>query len=190
MPPPCLRPSRAGVVAIDPRSSSPTMPGACPTEVCGAVQRLEGGDSLRVESDAGRAFEVMPPGEVLWDPVWAARPSMEPTRVARLSNGDRLDPGVPRPAWLGDRSRQAGATGPSPALLGAAAPHLPPLLLRDLTMRPKLPDHHAARLADDQVGGSMHYTNIIEHMPSLRPRQEHPPFVALPGRDRVAEAGP
>jgi len=37
------------------------------SETCGTAQRLPGGTTLITESDAGRAFEVTPEGEIVWE---------------------------------------------------------------------------------------------------------------------------
>jgi hypothetical protein len=37
------------------------------SEFCGAAQHLSNGNTLVTESDRGRAFEVTPEGEVVWE---------------------------------------------------------------------------------------------------------------------------
>lgn len=37
------------------------------TRSCGTAQRLPGGNTLIIESDNGRAFEVTPDGSIVWE---------------------------------------------------------------------------------------------------------------------------
>ncbi len=37
------------------------------SETCGTAERLPNGDTLITESDSGRAFEVTPRGEIVWE---------------------------------------------------------------------------------------------------------------------------
>lgn len=67
-----LRRGWSRAVALDPTTGRevaawPSEPDpAFHSEVCGALQRLPGGNLLLTESTAGRAFEVTPAGEVVW----------------------------------------------------------------------------------------------------------------------------
>jgi hypothetical protein len=61
---------RSKVVALDPRSGAISWTYASAdfySETCGVAQRLPNGNTLITESDAGRAFEVTPSGDVVWE---------------------------------------------------------------------------------------------------------------------------
>lgn len=62
------------------------------SKTCGTVQRLPGGNTLLVESDNGRAIEVTPEGEIVWEWLSPHRPSDEPDLVATLFDLTRLPP--------------------------------------------------------------------------------------------------
>jgi hypothetical protein len=51
---------------------------------CGTVQRLPNGNTVVTESEAGRAFEVTPAGEVVWRFDSPHRPPDRPELVATL----------------------------------------------------------------------------------------------------------
>lgn len=67
------------------------------SETCGTSQRLANGNTLVTETEHGRAFEVTPEGEIVWEFV---SPHRYGDRVARLFELIRLEPGVPFD-WLG-----------------------------------------------------------------------------------------
>lgn len=69
------------------------------TAFCGAARRLPNGNTLIVESDAGRAFEVTRGGEIVWELVQTERSAEQPDLVARLFDVERIAPGDPRLSW-------------------------------------------------------------------------------------------
>jgi hypothetical protein len=75
------------------------------SESHGAAQRLGNGDTLIVESNNGRAIEVTPQGEVVWEYVNPYRAGAKKELVATLLQVERLDPGMPMD-WA-DRSSGA-----------------------------------------------------------------------------------
>jgi hypothetical protein len=69
------------------------------SETCGSNQRLENGDTLITESDNGRAFEVTPRREVVWEYVNPHRAGPDGEFVATLFDVVRI-PESERPDWL------------------------------------------------------------------------------------------
>jgi hypothetical protein len=63
------------------------------TETCGSNQRLPNGNTLIVESDSGRAFEVTPGGQIVWEYYNPARAGDDGELIATLFDVVRLDPG-------------------------------------------------------------------------------------------------
>jgi hypothetical protein len=65
---------------------------------CGTCHRLSNGHTLIVETQAGRAIEVTPGGEIVWEFVVPHRTGPDGTRVAQLFDLERVD--LPQPiAW-------------------------------------------------------------------------------------------
>jgi outer membrane protein assembly factor BamB len=64
------------------------------TQMCGASHRLENGNTLITESDFGRAFEVTPDGEIVWEFVNPHRAGKRDNLIATLFDVVRLDPGL------------------------------------------------------------------------------------------------
>lgn len=69
------------------------------TQMCGANHRLENGNTLITESDFGRAFEVTPGGEIVWEFVNPHRAGKRDNLIATLFDVTRLDPDFPLD-WL------------------------------------------------------------------------------------------
>ena len=69
------------------------------SETCGAVQRLANGNTLIVETQFGRAFEVTRAGDKVWEFV---SPHRLGANVAQLFDLERIDPNAL--AWLPERS--------------------------------------------------------------------------------------
>jgi hypothetical protein len=65
------------------------------SRTCGTVQRLPGGNTLVVESDNGRAIEITPDGEIVWEWLSPYRASNDPQLVATLFDLTRL----PHSTW-------------------------------------------------------------------------------------------
>jgi hypothetical protein len=65
------------------------------SESHGVAQRLPNGDTLIVESNNGRAIEVTPQGEVVWEYVNPYRAGAKKELVATLLQVERLDPRMP-----------------------------------------------------------------------------------------------
>ncbi len=67
------RPHASTVFEFDPNTRSPvwayrgTEGDPFFSKSCGSAHRLQGGNTLITESDAGRAFEVTPAGEIVWE---------------------------------------------------------------------------------------------------------------------------
>lgn len=72
------------------------------TEMCGANQRLDNGNTLITESDYGRAFEVTPEGEIVWEYVSPERTGKNNHLIATLFEMERL-PADLTLDWLGGR---------------------------------------------------------------------------------------
>jgi len=69
------------------------------TETCGSGQRLPNGNTLITESDAGRAFEVTPEKQVVWEYVSPYRTGAQRELVATLFEIVRLEKDVAA-QWL------------------------------------------------------------------------------------------
>jgi len=69
------------------------------SRTCGTAQRLPNGDTLVTESDAGRAFEVTPAGEIVWEFWNPARSGAHREYIATLFELVRLPPDEPL-GWL------------------------------------------------------------------------------------------
>jgi hypothetical protein len=65
---------------------------------CGTCHRLPNGNTLIVETQAGRAIEVTPGGEIVWEFVVPHRTGPDGTRIAQLFDLVRVD-GLRPPAW-------------------------------------------------------------------------------------------
>ena len=64
------------------------------SESNGTAERLGNGNTLIVESNAGRAFEVTPAGETVWEYLNPFRAGEKKELVATLKQLSRLDPGL------------------------------------------------------------------------------------------------
>ena len=73
------------------------------SETCGTADRLANGNTLIVESDGGRAFEVTPEGETVWEFHNPHRAGPDGAYVATLFDLARHPPGYAS-AWLGAQS--------------------------------------------------------------------------------------
>ena len=62
------------------------------SQMCGAAQRLENGNTLITESDYGRAFEVSPEGDIVWEFVNPERAGKSGELIATLFELERVDP--------------------------------------------------------------------------------------------------
>jgi len=60
------------------------------SETCGAVQRLDGGNTLVTVTDAGYAFEITRQGEIVWEFVSPHRAESNPALVATLQEVERI----------------------------------------------------------------------------------------------------
>jgi hypothetical protein len=69
------------------------------SETCGSNQRLPGGNTLITETDYGRAFEVTPGGDIVWEYVNPHRAGPDDEFVASLFEVVRL-PVEFEPVWL------------------------------------------------------------------------------------------
>ena len=63
------------------------------TETCGSCQRLPNGNTLITESDNGRALELTPQGDVVWEFLNPMRAGDAGEYVATLFEVVRLSPG-------------------------------------------------------------------------------------------------
>lgn len=81
------------------------------SESSGAAQRLENGNTLIVESQFGRAFEVTPAGETVWEFV---SPHRVGSKVAQLFDLERLGPDFPIDWADGVSPAAAGGAGEAP----------------------------------------------------------------------------
>lgn len=61
------------------------------TDTCGSNRRLPNGNTLIVESDSGRAFEVTPDGRIVWEYFNPARAGKQDELIATLFDVVRLD---------------------------------------------------------------------------------------------------
>lgn len=66
---------------------------------CGSSQRLPNGNTLISESDAGRAFEITPDGEMVWEYINPHRAGEEGELIATLFEMVRFGPDLPLD-WL------------------------------------------------------------------------------------------
>ena len=73
------------------------------SETCGANQRLPNGNTLIVESDNGRAFEVTPDGTTVWEYVNPHRAGEHDELIAALLDVVRLPRDFPTD-WIPARS--------------------------------------------------------------------------------------
>jgi hypothetical protein len=71
------------------------------TEMCGAASRLPNGNTLITESDYGRAIEVTPDGDIVWEYLNPERAGEEDELIATIFEMKRL-PGDFGAGWLGD----------------------------------------------------------------------------------------
>ncbi|MEC7947306.1 MAG: arylsulfotransferase family protein [Myxococcota bacterium] len=89
------------------------------TEICGAVHQLDNGNLLITESQDGRAFELTPDKEIVWDYRWDEWSADDPGLVAMLFDVQRIAADHPGLSFLGgrglddqgSRSRQSTAPG-------------------------------------------------------------------------------
>ncbi len=65
------------------------------TQMCGANHRLPNGNTLIVESDYGRAFEVTEAGEIVWEFVNPERAGKKAELIGTLFDVQRIPPGFP-----------------------------------------------------------------------------------------------
>lgn len=65
------------------------------SETCGLAQRLEGGNTLITETDFGRAFEVTPEGQIVWEFYNPHRAGQDGRFIATLMEVERLPPDFP-----------------------------------------------------------------------------------------------
>lgn len=79
------------------------------TKCCGVNQRLANGDTLVAETDRGRAFEVTPDKQIVWEYLTPHRVGEEDELVARLFDVQRIDEAAVA-GWL-----ELGGTGTSAA---------------------------------------------------------------------------
>lgn len=80
---------------------------------CGTTYRLPNGNTLIVETEGGRAFEVTSTGETVWDFVNPNRAGEKHELVAQMFDLIRIDPALHR-SWLG--SATSSTWGPAPSL--------------------------------------------------------------------------
>jgi hypothetical protein len=96
---------KSRVIEIDPRrgdvewSFAGEPPGTFYSQMCGAAERLENGDTLATESDAGRAIEIAPDGDVVWEYMNPERAGEHGELVATLFEMTRLPEDFPLD-WL------------------------------------------------------------------------------------------
>jgi len=69
------------------------------SETCGTAQRLPNGNTLVTQSDSGRAFEVTPENEIVWEFVSPHRAGESDELIATLFELQRLPPDQPL-EWL------------------------------------------------------------------------------------------
>jgi len=70
------------------------------TKTCGAAQRLPNGNTLITESNRGRAFEVTPQKEIVWEYVNPERAGDNDEFIADLMDVTRLAPDDPALEWF------------------------------------------------------------------------------------------
>jgi arylsulfatase A-like enzyme len=96
---------RSSVLEIDPLTGElawiyqAAEPGEFFTFSCGSAQRLPNGNTLITESDAGRAFELTPDKEIIWEYVNPHRAGQNDELIATLFEVVRLPPAFPL-GWL------------------------------------------------------------------------------------------
>jgi hypothetical protein len=71
------------------------------SETCGSAQRLPGGNTLITESDNGRAFEITPEGEIVWEYLNPERAGEQGEFIATLPEVVRI-PTAQVASWLPD----------------------------------------------------------------------------------------
>jgi hypothetical protein len=109
-------PGKSAVLEFDPISGRPvweyrgTPESPFFSKTCGTAERLPNGNTLVTESDRGRAFEVTPAKEVVWEFVNPHRAGAEGEFIATLFELTRL-PASFRIDW----ARGAPAPAPAPA---------------------------------------------------------------------------
>jgi hypothetical protein len=92
------QPRRSRVLELDPLSGAEIwsyqeeQPGRFFSESCGSCQRLSNGNTLISESAAGRAFEVTPAGEIVWEFHNPFRGGQDGTLIAWVMEMIRLPP--------------------------------------------------------------------------------------------------
>ena len=100
---------RSQVVEFDPLTGTPVWSyGSAPTEsffsnTCGSCRRLPNGNTLITESQHGRAFEVTPDKQIVWEYLNPARAGEQNELIAVIFEMVRLGPDFPLD-WLGDHS--------------------------------------------------------------------------------------
>ena len=78
-------------------------------ETCGTSERLSNGNTLVSETDFGRAFEVTPGGEIVWEIYNPHRAATDDQFIASLPELIRLPPDLPSD-WI-DESRLSSRRG-------------------------------------------------------------------------------
>ena len=117
---------RSRILELDPASGETiTVHAGTPeepffTETCGTAQRLENGNTLITESENGRAFEIAPDGETVWEWISPYRAGRDRELIATLFELGRL-PAAYGEEWLAMESA---------ASRGSAFPLLCPRRLR------------------------------------------------------------
>ncbi len=104
-----LGPRRSRVVELNLRSEKPTDEIAWefprvkqepfPSKTCGTARRLANGNTLITESDAGRALETTPDGEIVWEFYNPHRAVKDESYIATLFELIRLPADFPV-AWI------------------------------------------------------------------------------------------
>ena len=103
-------PGRSSVTVLDPatRESVWRYDGSADrpfySRTCGAAERLPNGNTLITESDGGRAFEVTPEREIVWEFYNPQRAGDDDEYIATLFELVRLPSDFPI-AWIADRRR-------------------------------------------------------------------------------------
>jgi hypothetical protein len=81
------------------------------TKECGAAHRLPNGNTLIIESAAGRVFEVTPGGETAWEYFNPERAAEDETLIATVFDAVRLPGDFPLDWIAGTRAAAIEATG-------------------------------------------------------------------------------
>ncbi|MDP6937838.1 MAG: arylsulfotransferase family protein [Planctomycetota bacterium] len=103
----------SAILEIDPATGEETVsykgPDSDPfySETCGLAQRLPNGNTLITESDYGRALEVTPDGETVWEFYSPFSAGENDEYIATLMEVVRL-PGGPLPNWLKNPGEMPG----------------------------------------------------------------------------------